>query len=160
MHAAQNTITSYTSLICQLCTFLLLSIIFSFDTGRLTVSEKDVIIFLAVCGGVGFCVLVFIPGVLLVCLLIRKKLRNRNWNIGLLNAQPPSTRIMPPPELGLIAEPQPEHTGSEGSNLSPSHQPSYGACTPTTPYTTATVEPPPYSSGGYTGTSTSAVSPL
>ena len=51
---------------------------------------------------------------------------------------------------------------NEGSNLSPPHQPSYGACTPTTPYTssTASVTPPSFSSGGYTGTGTSAVSPL
>ena len=50
---------------------------------------------------------------------------------------------------------------SEGTNLSAPHQPSYGACTPTTtPYTTATVAPPPHSSGGYTGTGTSAVSSL
>ena len=50
---------------------------------------------------------------------------------------------------------------SEGSNLSPPHQPSYGACTPTTSNTAAaTVAPPPHSSGVYTGTGTSAVSPL
>ena len=49
---------------------------------------------------------------------------------------------------------------SEGSTLSPSHQPSYGACTPTTSYSTASVAPPTYFSGGYTGTGTSAVSPM
>ena len=157
---------------------------FSFDTVEIDV---PMLILAAVNVTIGVtCISVVI---FIVCWQFQKKkcVRPSSDSVSSPNTQP---RILPPSRTDFTTDPQPEHTGSsfayaplpnsdkpppaydlhdnlpthntqrtsEGSTLSPSHQPSYGACTPTT--STASVAPPTYTSGGYTGTGTSAVSPL
>ena len=155
--------------------------IFSIDTVEIDV---PMLILAAVIVAV-ICVSVI---VFIVCLQLRKK-KCRRPSVSSPSAQPqtssrpgfttdpqpehtrssfaytPLPNSDKPPSAYDLRDNLPTHNTqrtNEGSNLSPPHQPSYGACTPSTPYTssTASVAPPLYSSGGYTGTGTSAVSPL